>query len=291
MKKIIITALSFMASQGWISSGYADIQPSTQPDPVAVTREAANGLPTHTVFRPADLSAYDENELPVVIWTNGACRPSHYGYIGYLSGLAQGGYIVVAFGGINETDTVGQDEQPQRSLAVMDWLETPQAQQQFDGKADSSRIATSGTSCGGLEALLAAADPRVDAVLALSTGFFVNDTDRLISSFADIDKVSVPIMLAYGGPTDIAAENAIANYERSNAPFVLVSAIGAGHNGLTYGIWEEDTDMGILIESINIGTTWLDFALKGDHAAGQKLLADDCYYCQMDIFEVQNKGF
>jgi hypothetical protein len=290
MKKIIMTCITIMVSLGLISLVKADIQPASRPDPVAVTREAANGLPTHTVFRPADLSVYEDNELPVVIWTNGACRPSHYGYIGYLSGLAQGGYIVVAFGGINETDTVGQTEQPQRSLAVMDWLQSDQAQRQFKGKLDSTRIATSGTSCGGLEALLAAADPRVDAVLALNTGFF-ESTDRLRSSLADIDNVSVPIFLIYGGPDDIAAPNAIANYERSYAPFVLVSANGAGHNGLTFGIWEGDSDMGILIESINIGTTWLDYALKGDHDAGQKLLAEDCYYCQMDIFEVKSKGF
>lgn len=291
MKNIIMICLSLMASLGCIGAVYADVQPATQPDTVAVTREPANGLPTHTVFRPADLSAYGEAELPVVIWTNGACRPSHFGYISYLSGLAQGGYIVVAFGGINETDTEGQTEQPQRSLAAMDWLATPQARQQFNGRADINRIATSGTSCGGLEALLAAADPRVDAVLALNTGFFVEQINRVRSSLEDIDDVTVPIFLIYGGPDDIAAPNAIANYERSNAPFVLVNADGAGHNGLTYGIWEGDADMGILIESVNIGTTWLDYALKGDHEAGQKLLTDDCFYCRMDIFEVQHKGF
>jgi len=290
-KHMFIIGLSILVSMSWTQLAKADLQPASSPDPVAVIREAANGLPTHTIFRPADLSAYGERELPVVIWNNGGCRKSHYGYIGYLTGLAQGGYLVVAVGGINETDIQTGTANPANSIAAMDWLNSDAARKQFKGRLDASRIATAGTSCGGLEALLAAVDSRVDAVLALSTGFFPGAANFPGVELEHIDDVSVPVLLAYGGPSDMAADNAVANYERSDAPFILVTATGAGHNGLTYGLLDDQPDMGVLIESINLGTTWLDYALKGDDTAGEKLLAEDCDYCQRELFTVENKNF
>ncbi|MCP5146358.1 MAG: dienelactone hydrolase family protein [Gammaproteobacteria bacterium] len=270
----------------------ADIEPEIALPTTAVTREPANGLPTHTVFRPANLGGYAERSLPVVVWANGGCRRSHYGYISYLNGLAQHGYIVIAVGAINETRTAGSTEQPERLLAAVDWLATDMAQLQLQGRADRDRIATAGTSCGGAEALLAAKDSRIDAVLALSTGFWPEGTQtRMKSTIVDLDDITAPIMLAYGGPDDIAAPNAIANFERSDGPFLLVSVAGAGHNGLTYGIYKGDTDIGLLIESIGLAATWLDYALKGDRAAGARLLDDGCSYCTRELFDVSRKGF
>ena len=127
--------------------------------------------------------------------------------------------------------------------------------------------------------------------MELSTGFFPGAANFPGVELERIDDVSVPVLLAYGGPSDMAADNAVATYERSKAPFILARATGAGHNGLTYGLLDDQPDMGVLIESINLGTTWLDYALKGDHAAGEKLLAEDCDYCQRELFTVQSKNF
>src|SRR5690348_12043876 len=43
-------------------------------------------LPTHTVFRPKDLSALGERvKLPIVAWGNGACANSPWEHVNFLS--------------------------------------------------------------------------------------------------------------------------------------------------------------------------------------------------------------
>jgi hypothetical protein len=43
-----------------------------KPGPYAITIEADPSLPTHTIYRPADLSTF-RGDLPIVAWGNGAC--------------------------------------------------------------------------------------------------------------------------------------------------------------------------------------------------------------------------
>ena len=55
------------------------VEPPGPPVPLGpyaeVTIDAAEGLPTHTVYRPTDLSAFPaKDKLPIVVWGNGACR-------------------------------------------------------------------------------------------------------------------------------------------------------------------------------------------------------------------------
>src|SRR5262245_17840615 len=46
----------------------------TPPGPYAVTIESDPGLPTHTIYRPADLKSFTgRKRLPIVSWGNGAC--------------------------------------------------------------------------------------------------------------------------------------------------------------------------------------------------------------------------
>src|SRR4051812_6633665 len=43
-------------------------------------------LPTHTIFRPKDLSAFgDKAKLPILAWGNGGCANSASGHVNYLS--------------------------------------------------------------------------------------------------------------------------------------------------------------------------------------------------------------
>lgn len=258
---------------------FADWEPSVPLSDAPVVREATEGLDGHTLFRPANANG----PLPVVLWGNGACRDAHFGYTAFLTGLAARGYAVIAVGGPGESSTTGESEQPERLIAALDWVE---GQDQFD----ASKIATAGTSCGGLEALLAGADPRVGSILALNTGFWPEGrSDKLKSSIADIDAVTAPTLILYGGDEDKAAENARANFDRTAAPTVLVSFEGVGHSGLTYGIREGDNDMGIIIEAVALAAGWFDMTLMDGSDA--QFVGEGCTYCGTEGFTVQSKGF
>ncbi len=66
--------------------------------PYPALMEAAPGLPTHTVYRPADLGA--AGKLPVVAWGNGACANAGNSFRWFLSDIASYGYLVIAVGPI-----------------------------------------------------------------------------------------------------------------------------------------------------------------------------------------------
>jgi hypothetical protein len=58
-----------------------------------------NSLPTHTLFRPRGLSAFDgKNKLPVIVWGNGGCFNSPWEHVNFLSEIASHGYLVIAIG-------------------------------------------------------------------------------------------------------------------------------------------------------------------------------------------------
>jgi len=260
--------------------------------PYPVTREAAEGLANFTVFRPANLQAVAEPGAPVVLWANGACKLSHYSYMGYLTGLAQAGYIVVAYGGPAETDSAGANVDPRRLIPALDWLETAAAQTQLGEGMDATRVAVAGTSCGGLEALFAARDPRVDAVLGLNTGFPETKSELLGGDTADVDPVKVPTMLVNGGPGDVAYQNSIRNYERLSTPAVLLSNELAGHSGFVWGgLSEGQPNTPMLVDAIRFSSGWLDLVLKGDEGAGGLFLGDACDYCTREHWSVRAKNF
>src|SRR4029453_12614345 len=57
-----------------------------------VVREPARGLPTHTVYRPADLRDVGRR-VPVVVWANGACRRGNQPVITPLTLIPARGFI------------------------------------------------------------------------------------------------------------------------------------------------------------------------------------------------------
>src|ERR1044071_7825224 len=56
-------------------------------------------LPTHTVFRPKDMSSFGKkNKLPIIAWGNGACANSPWEHVNFLSEVSSYGFLVVAIG-------------------------------------------------------------------------------------------------------------------------------------------------------------------------------------------------
>ncbi|MBO4271968.1 alpha/beta hydrolase family protein [Microbispora triticiradicis] len=256
------------------------------PTILSTVREAADGLPGHTVYRPADLKALRKGSLPVIVYGNGACATSNLEGITFLTGLASQGYIVVANGGLDEFPVPGTPEttiaHPEALLAAARWAtESKQARKQFDGRVDTTRVGVLGHSCGGVEALAAGTDPIVDAVAGFDTGYLAEPAfggygrDRLAG-------LHTPTLLVNGGPDDVAYQNSIENYALLDVPAVLAGNATAGHVGLVAGLQAT--------EGWQVAADWFDYVLRGDRAAGARFVGPDCGLCGEDGWTIESKG-
>ncbi|AQZ61226.1 unnamed protein product [[Actinomadura] parvosata subsp. kistnae] len=253
---------------------------------LATVREAADGLPGHTVYRPADLKALRKGSLPVIVHGNGACATSNLEGIAFLTGLASQGYIVIANGGVADFPVPSTPDRttahPEALLAAARWATgSKQARKQFDGRVDPTRVGVLGHSCGGIEALAAGTDPIVDAVAGFNTGYFPEPSfggygrDRLAA-------LHTPTLLVNGGPDDVAYQNSMENYALLGVPAVLASDAAAGHVGLIAGLEA--------IEGWQVAADWFDYVLRGDRAAGARFVGPDCGLCGEDGWTVESKG-
>ncbi|NKY33002.1 alpha/beta hydrolase [Nocardia speluncae] len=254
-------------------------------------RDATTGLDGHTVFRPADLDTFPDSSVPVLAWANGGCRTSNISTTSFLSGIAAQGYIVIANGAPDEhpieqlpDDTLAR---PDRLTDAIDWA-LGAGSEQFGGKADTEKIGVMGTSCGGVEALLAASDPRVDSVVGLNTGFFPRK--RFGYERTELDKIEVPTLLFNGGDKDQAKQNSIDNFELLDAPAVLVTQETAGHSGLTYGLDAGDTSGPMMIAGYTMVTDWFDYTLHASAEAEAQFAGPDCGLCTKPTWTVRAKN-
>lgn len=65
--------------------------------PFAATRVEEKSLPTHTIYRPANMADV-KAKLPIVSFGNGGCRNTSIEFIAFLAEIASHGYFVVAAG-------------------------------------------------------------------------------------------------------------------------------------------------------------------------------------------------
>jgi predicted alpha/beta-hydrolase family hydrolase len=258
-----------------------------------VAREPAAGLPDRTVYRPLGPKRV-RHRLPVLIWSNGGCRPANPLYISTLMLLAARGFIVVADGAPEApSDTATGPPHPERMTEVIDWLNVaPEARRQLGNKVDRSRVAVAGTSCGGAEAMVAGADPRVDSVLSLNSGFF--PTPEPLSGYGrdSLTRLHTPVLFLNGGPADVAHQNSVENYELVRVPAALVENPQGGHAGLFYGMrlgLPDDGMVTILEETVEILVNWLDYTVNGNDSA-RSYFTGDCGLCDVPGWSVQTKN-
>lgn len=255
------------------------------------TREAAANLDGHTVFRPSDLSAFDEGSVPVLAWANGGCKDSTLSLASFLGGVASQGYIVVANGGLDElpvdTPPDTTDARPDKLIDAIDWVEDTEASTQLQGRVDTSKIGVMGTSCGGIEALAAGDDSRIKSIVGLNTGFFPQK--RFGFERSKLDDITVPTLLFNGGPTDQAFQNSIDNFDLLKSPAVLVSNPSAGHSGLVYGWSDENgSDADLMIAGYTMVGDWFDYTLGADESAETRFVGPDCGLCTTEGWTVDN---
>lgn len=271
----------------------------------AVKEEDA-GLPDHVIYRPADLSKIGPGMLPIVAWGNGGCSGDGASVRLHLLEIASHGYLVIANGTIKsgpgatpqtrnearQTDGQLTLRPPETSAAQMteaiDWAiaENGRTDSPYFEKIDTDDIAVSGWSCGGIQALtIATTDSRVATTVIHNSGILPEDTASRMPGMElgkeALEKLHSPVIYVLGGPTDIAYQNGMDDFDRIDNVPVMVADLDVGHGGTFY-----QANGG---KAAQVAVAWLNWQLKGDEAAAGWFIGPDCKLCKDSEWEVKRK--
>jgi dienelactone hydrolase len=251
-------------------------------------------LPTHTIFRPRDLSAAGkaQDRLPIVAWGNGACANSPWEHVNFLSEIASHGFLVIAIGPMPVAGKRGGGSGgPTKSSLLTDainWAiaQNTNASSQYAGKLDTAKIAVAGMSCGGLQALEIAPDPRVGTLMVCNSGIFINSRGAMGGmpnlSKDHLKKLHTPVLYILGGQQDIAYANGMDDFKHIADVPAFAANLEVGHGG-TYAK-PHGGDFG------KVATAWLQWQLKGDKKAAAMFQGDPCGVARMEGWKVEKKN-
>lgn len=262
--------------------------------PLPAIKEVARNLPGNTVYRPANLAAISPGSLGVVAWGNGGCSPDGASARHHLAEIASHGFVVVAAGPILSGPGFASPKPgSNRTTATdvlrgLDWAlaENSREGSPLFGLIDPKQVVVSGYSCGGVQALDLASDPRVTAVVVHNTGLFPKGAAQMpgmVSDKAWLDELHTPILYIEGGPTDIAYANAMDDYARIKHVPVAMLNQDTGHGGNF-----TDLNGGAAAQA---AVNWLKWQLRGDTTASALFTGAECGMCTSDHWDYQSKNF
>ncbi len=248
-----------------------------------------NSLPTHTIFRPKDLSVFgNAKKLPVIAWGNGACANSPWEHVNFLSEVASHGFLVIAIGPMPQEDEKGGGKSNSSQMTdAINWAiaQNSDKKSPFYKKLDVSKIAVSGMSCGGLQTLETAPDPRVTTAVICNSGIFINSAGGFPGmpnlTKDNLLKLHTPTLYILGGEKDIAYGNGMDDFKQINHLPVFVANMDVGHGG-TYGQPHGG-------EFAKVATAWFKWQLKGDAEAGKMFTGNPCGLSQNPLWKVDKK--
>ena len=294
-------ALCLVAACAWGQEG-------TGPFPAILEQDPS--LPTHTVYRPQDLSKV-KGKLPIIAWGNGGCANNGLSHRNFLMEIASYGFLAIAIGPPQAARAPGQGKQgpppaakgkakgaapgapATKSSQLMDainWAiaENGRKGSMYQGKLDASKIAVMGMSCGGIQSLAVATDPRIKLVGIWNSGILNAPNGPGAPAMEDVrkdqlDKLHSPIFYVNGDSTDIAYENAMDDYKRiTKVPAIQLWREGVGHGG-TYS-QPNGGEFG------KVAVAMLKWQFMGDKAAGKMFVGSNCGFCQDPKWHVATKG-
>lgn len=278
--------------------------------PFHAIMEVDAGLPTHTLYHPADLAA--AGKLPIIAWGNGACWNVGNAFRWFLSDIASYGYLVVAIGPITEdpqalrmptpmtpltpsaANAAGVAKLPPpatHSAQLLDAITWAVAENERPGspfyhRLDVHAIAVMGQSCGGVQAIEASADPRVRTSVIWNSGLFPQAT-RMAGgkelTKADLKALHAPIAYISGDEEDIAFVNANDDFEKIEG----VPALRAYGRGVTHGGTYNERNGG---DFAGVAVGWLNWQLKADPHARHLFVGADCGLCVNPHWVVRSKN-
>ncbi|HEY0962135.1 MAG TPA: hypothetical protein VGE69_07235 [Pseudomonadales bacterium] len=268
--------------------------------PFRAMKEVDPGLPGQVVYRPADLGALGDTKLGIYAFGNGACTDDAAHTRLHLLEVASHGYVVIVPGSIYTGP--GAIERPadlppagpnvvltthEQLGEAITWAlaENARAGSPYYGLIDPAAVAVSGFSCGGLQALFNAGDPRVATVVMMNSGLFPEGATTMAGMTADkslLQQLHTPILYVLGGESDIAYTAGMDDFARIEHVPAAVANIDRGHGG-TY--WDENGGA-----AAQVVVQWLNWQLRGDAAARAQFVGDDCGLCNDALWSLQTKG-
>ena len=280
--------------------------PDTPGDgPFPSTIELDSGLPGFVVYRPANLDAIGPDGLGVFVWGNGGCAADGTSSRMHLSQIASYGYLVIAPGGWRSGPNRREDAAPPRSAGpdgqlppsptssaqltqALDWAlaENARAGSKYNGLVDENALAAGGFSCGGVQALTVAGDPRLDTVVVQNSGLLPEGAPRLGGMELGKDglrALHTPVIYLDGGPSDIAFENGLDDYRRiDHVPVFWINNTVTGHGG-TYHEPMGGKNASIVVD-------WLEWQLRGDRSAARTFTGANCRLCTDKEITIEAKN-
>ena len=306
-----------------------------------------SSISTHTFYRPKDLSVFGYKEkLPVLAWGNGGCANSNSAHQNYLSEISSHGYLIVAIGPMQAGGGRGGRGGPGAGgpaaggpaagapaaaapaaaapvpsggtlLDAINWAaaQNTNPQSPYYRKLDTSKVAVFGHSCGGLQALEIAPDPRVKTTLVVDSGI-LNSPGAAPGAPAaprggaapggapagagrggagggalpgmppltkdHLAKLHSSVFFLLGGETDIAYANGMDDFKRIEKLPVFVANKGVGHGGTFSQPHGGDWAMA--------SVAWLDWQFKGNTEAAKLFTGNPPGLAKKDGWTVDKKN-
>jgi dienelactone hydrolase len=259
--------------------------------PYKVVMEVDKTLPDHTIYHPENLEKFPKkDQLPIVIMSGPGCNSDGTFYRPFWTEIASYGYLVIAIG---PPPTEGKrpvlwKNSADDYMTALNWafVENSRKGSQYYSKIDTSNVALFGQSCGGIQALRIADDPRVTTLVFWNSGSLLmgnvgptDNTKRLnttsdLMGNRDLKQLvkSLKIPTAYFvGDTDMARNRALDDFnDIANIPvFFGVREIPGDSHG---GTFREKNGDGFGVA----GVAWLNWITKGDKKAAAMFKGEPC---------------
>jgi len=271
--------------------------PGTGPYRAIKTLDA--DFPGHVIYRPANLAALGKRKLPVLVWGNGGCSGDGASARLFLSEIASHGYLAVAPGKMLSGPGATPAPPPAAgSPALAVHTTSDDVRQGIDqaaaanshaggalrGRLDLSRVAVGGHSCGGLQALQLAGDPRIRAVIVMHSGIFADGSNPIAGLTVDkglLRTLHTPVLYILGGPLDVAYPNGSDDVAKIDHVPVFLADHPVRHLG-TFAQPNGGNEAQVV-------TAWLDWQLRGDARAGRWFAGPKCRLCTDTSWTITRK--
>jgi hypothetical protein len=266
--------------------------------PYTVTVATDPSLPTHTIYRPTDLSAV-KGTLPIIAWGNGGCIAAGRAFENFLTKVASHGFFVVAIGPYDSKLPNLADLKPGQPMPPLTPDMVSKSPQLIEGvnwaiaqndkkdgpfakKLNTQAIGIMGQSCGGTQTIIVSKDPRVKTSVIWNSGMFNTPNPRVEGTKDDLKGLHAPVAYFIGGPTDIAYANAEDDFTKIDKVPVFNANLNVGHGGTfrqPNGGWFGE-----------VGVAWLQWQLQGNKDAAKMFEGEKCGLCVESAWTVKKKN-